>query len=290
MPVKPRLNDVLDTLNVAISEAVRVGIASAGITSSGQVVDGNAVATELGNIISKLQGNGLVALWPLNETDATRWSPEEGQQYAPPDPLLIRTIVANIITFAGVPPPAGSTYNVHTLVNGVDAYAQAVSTDTVDSIATKVATAVNALALPGVTASASAEAVTVAGAYKLSCNIGATGSLKRTVANIRHPILATVYAPDPKTRSVIGDAIRMAVGTSDTHWFTMSDGEQLYVEIGSASHLREKAQSSYSAFEYHLVFETEYAITPVIQVSQVGAFENALDVAQNTQAQTVWVG
>jgi hypothetical protein len=67
---KPRLIDVLDTLGTAMQAALN----NANI-SLVQIGPGQAISTELAQVIAQGNGNSFVALWPLKETDVTRYDP-----------------------------------------------------------------------------------------------------------------------------------------------------------------------------------------------------------------------
>lgn len=309
---KPRMIDVLDTLGAAIQAACT---ANCPIIPH-QVGPGWVLSTQLAEILAQGNGNSATALWPLPETDASRFSSNEGQIYTPPTVTLFATVAAAgfneamdsglgfydsdqgafdllpgpgssfIVTFTGIP----MACNVHTVINTVgDAFIQPTAEMALSDVANALCAAVIALDVPGITALASGPSVVIGGALTVECNIGGIGYLERVVAQVRRPIQASIYSPDPTTRTILFEVMRSYIGTNDSHWLTMSDGQLLYVEIGSRSMPVEKAQSSYSAFEYHMVFETEYPVTTLTPVAVLGVVENEI-TENNSEPETVYVG
>lgn len=271
MPTKPRLYDVLDTLGEAISAAVNAGLVDAELTCPGQTYNGHAVTTKLAAILSNLNGNHAVVLWPLAARPTTRYSSSEFPKVTPPTVNLTREIAENVITFGGT---VNGTYNVHTVLgNYADAFVQTTNGQTPAQVAAAVAAAINTLDLAGITAMAVGTAMTIDGVDVFECNIGGTGSIQRTVGLQTRLIQVSVYAPDPDTRTVVGQAVIDNIGTTDDHCLLMSDGQALNIFLGQGESFVEKAQSSYSAFEWHIFFEVEYPITQTHAATQVGVIE-----------------
>lgn len=289
MPVKPRILDVLDTLIVAISAATNSGLTSQGLTCPGQTYSGHAISTKLASILSQLNGNHANVLWPLAARPTTRFNSRDQAQVTKPIVMLTATISNSVITLAGA---VGGAYNVHVIVDGLaDAFVQTAGGQEVDDVAGLVADAINALGYVGVEASAVGPAVSVTGANLLQCNIGGTGSKTLEVGRVDRLIQVSIYAPDPDTRSVIGDAIQTQVGTADNHSLTLSDGQALYVMNGQGEALVEKAQSSYSAFEWHQFYEVSYPLTRTLPATQIGAVKSVVSVnALNATPVTVFSG
>lgn len=294
---KPRLTDVLDTLIVAITDAVNA--ANIQNDQNRQIAfqcgGGNVIATKLATILGKQHGNSAIAVWPLPARNAERYNPENTAQYTPQAVDLHATVNASAqtITFSG---SADTAYNVHSVINGIaDAYVAVSQGDSLSTIATAVAAAITGLDLPGISASAVGDVVTWVGdIFDLDCNVGGTiGTWQREVMRIARPIQVTVYSPDPVTRTAIGDVIQSSIGTADvaSHFLVMSDGQPLYVRFGmrAGDKLVEAAQDSYSAFEDHIVFDTEYPITVTSTVVQVGAIVNTT-VVNNNAPVTAYIG
>lgn len=282
MTAKPRLTDVLDTIGTAIAVAIN----SAGITTPCQVGPGTVVSTQIAEILAQGAGNSVVALWPLPANNDERFSPIDGAITVMPVPTLVASVSAEVITFSGIP----EVCNVHTVINhAADALVVPAVGQTLAQVAANVASAVNALALPGVSASASGAQVTFSGAFDLFCNVGVDGTYTQEVMRISRGVQATVYSPDPLTRTTIADAIISLVGTALVHWYTLSDGQPLYVRFNmrAGDKLEERAQASYSAYEECIVFETQYPITVTSIVTPVGVVEL---VSANNAPVTSYIG
>lgn len=289
MITKPRLIDALDTLAQAIHDAVtRANILNdLDQPLPFQVGAGNVVATEIGTILARGHGNTAIGLWPLPAKYVTRYNPDDEPYYTPPQVKLTAAVDENVITFSGA---SVARYNVHTVLDGIgDAVIQTSPLQGLDAVAAAVAAQINALGLPGVSATSVGPAVTIDGAFEVFCNVGGAGTLSREVNRISRGIVASVYSPDALTRTSVGETIMSAVGTTLKHWYFMSDGQGLYA-MQSANSLREEAQDSYSSFEYHITFETEYPITSTVALVQVGVVESVVSVTPNPSPVTSFIG
>jgi hypothetical protein len=279
MTYVPRLEDAINTLGLAITTAIN----AAGITYKAQGVPGMPVSTELSNILGQADDEYLYTIFPTDAgKDATRYSPAETTVKTPPIVTLTASVSGKTITFAGSVPTTGPQYNVHIFVGSplADAFFTTSSADSPSTVATKAAASVNALALPGVTESVIGPACTVNGTPTLKCNIGGVGSISQEVGRYGRLLQVSIYAPNPTVRSVVGDAIITAVGTSKAHFYPLSDGSALYCRKQNDRWI-EKAQSSYSAFEWHIIFAIEYGQLQTDTGYQVEAVEIVTTINQN---------
>jgi hypothetical protein len=283
---KPRLIDALDTLGQAISDAINAaGIPQDNGIAPGQTVLGFAVTTELVKILAQGGMNHLVVLWPL-KADLNRaiYSPNDPycQTEKCPDVALnyLQTVIAPTflqqaatqLRYIGL---VDQPYNVTLVVNGERVLVQAAPPMLLTDVAAAVAAAVNKLGLSGVVATVTQDTVTIPLAYEVVCEVGAAGSVTTEIDRVCRLVQVITYAPNPMARTLLDDAIVQGVGTNISKWFTMSDGQAMlarYVD-GGPDRYREKAQSSYSAFEAHSLFRVEYPITVDTPATQIGAVD-----------------
>lgn len=285
----PRLIDALDTLGVAISAAINAAQipADPGL-APGQTVEGWAVTTELTKILAQNGLNHLVVLWPLKSKNETIWNAEDTQISSPPTVDLTVTNEDGTLTFAGTIP---AVYNVHIVFGTIgDVLVQTTAAQTLDDLASAVAAAINAADLPGTSAEASGAAVPVTSPFPFVCNIGGTGSVTQEIMRVSRLVQVSVYAPNPMTRTLIADAILGAIGTAKIREriYPMSDGQALEV-FYMDDDMREKAQSSYSAFEHHIWYRCRYPVTLALPATQIGAIK-ATRTIDEMEPQTSFYG
>lgn len=265
------LLDAVQTLQDGIQAAIQSYFAAQNpaLNWDGQVVPGWAVSTELAAILGKGNHNFLVVIWPTTTKNCTRYSPQDSYNVEVATGTPTIAVSANVATFSG---SFTSAITVNALVNGkivtVPAAAQSLS-----SLATLVANAIATAGITGVGATASGADVTVTGAYQFECTISGMGTVSYEVGRDEQGVLVTVYGPDPFTRLTVGEAIRTKVGTALSHSLTMSDGNEMMVLRDNGGGLCEKAQSSYSAYEWALPFMLEYPLIETVTTYQVGVVE-----------------
>jgi hypothetical protein len=272
----PRLLDVLDALITAISAAINdAQIPQDDELAPGQTVAGWAVTTELTKILSLGQMNHLVVLWPLKPMKGAVYSSNDPYCQVPTPPTVGLTAAVTVvggayhIQFGG---SVAGVYNIHSIVDGADALVTTSNAESLPAVATAVAAAITDLDLSGVSANATGSLVVVTGAFDLACNVGGTGSIAREVDRVTRLIQVTTYAPSPEARTLIDDAIVGRLGTTETDFLTLSDGQALYVRNTYAGeYLNEKAQLSYSAYQAVSLFKVEYPIMVASPATQIGA-------------------
>ncbi|MDE2099946.1 MAG: hypothetical protein KGL39_22020 [Patescibacteria group bacterium] len=294
-----RLDDVVNTLNSAIGNAiVAAGVVGTTINNPvknltfqvapGQVERGNPLVTEIVNIFAQGDGQWQINTWPLKAKATTRWSPFDGVAYTPPASPLTASRSGNTFTLA----LAGSIttpLNAWVVANNAGgAYAQIVSSDTVDTAAAKIIAAVNAANIPGVSASGSGASFTIAGASRIAVNIGGSGAANYEVERLQRLVQVDIWASDPYTRSLLADAIEQRVGTTLNTFLNLPDNTGLFVS-NAGNAWDDDSQSSYSLYIEHMTFEIEYGVMFSDTVVQLGAVENSV-TASNASLATVWVG
>jgi len=273
---KPRLIDVLDTLGEAISNAVNAAeIPQNSGIAPGQTVMGWAVTTELTKILALGEMNHLIVLWPLKPSVSPIYSPNDptSQVPAPPTITLLATESVSgsndVWTFAG---SISGAYNVHLVIDSLyDVLVQTTNGQTLTAFVAAAVTAITDADIPGVRASQIGNELLIAGASDIICNISGAGSIATEVDRITRIVQVSTYAPNPMARTLIDDAIIQGVGTVATQYYTLNDGWGLWVRyVGAGETYREKAQSSYSAYEAHSYFTVEYPIVTVSPATQIG--------------------
>jgi hypothetical protein len=275
---KPRLQDVLETISVAVAATIQASITAGLLTAPpAQCAPGKPETPELVKILT--QGGYLVSVYPLDDGHQTSRYPPVPFPYPGGEPVTLLVEInpeASTITFSGTVTPG---INVHTLVGALfeDAFYQSVLNDTLGTVATAVAAQIVALGMPGVGATASGAVVHVTGTPYLICNIGAATSSNMgiEVNRVQRGIEVTAWCPDPIVRYKVVDPIFQNIGTTDYPFLTLSDGTPLRIQYsGKESWKNDKSQSSYSLYEHHINFECEYGFirsisgTPIQVVKQ----------------------
>jgi hypothetical protein len=259
------LVDVLKTLKSNVSTAIN----AAGVTTPGKTVRGWPVTTQLADILAKK--GYLVTVYPQEgSTDESRYR-EERIAESLPTVSLVATVANDVVTFSGA---VAAELNVHVFVGKPlrEVLYQTVQGDTLASIATALATAINALALSGVHATPNGATLQVTGSPALRCNVGGSGTITLEVGRDARDIQVSVWAPNEATRDAVGTAIIAAIGTVRNHDLTLPDGTMAPIhKVGDR--LRDKAQSPYSCYEWHIIFHVEYPRCEVQPATQIGAIK-----------------
>lgn len=264
---------------------------NATLSPDGRIYVGNPLVPELVKILAEPPGTWQISVFPLGPAkDETAFSPYDQPLFIPgPTPSVAASVASGVITFSGS--VGTQPINVHTVVDADgDAYVQTTPNQSIDSVASAVAAAINALDLPGVSASASGAAVTTEGISDLRCNIGGTGStIAYEVGRYSRSIVATVWANDPYARELLADAIVARVGTAFTRFLSFPDGSQFYLENTNGGAYDDDSQSSYSAYVARINFTVQYGILFTSAVSVLGAVKNETTVGKNPE-RDIYVG
>jgi hypothetical protein len=220
-------------------------------------------------------GEAQVTIYPdkASSRNVTRFFP----QWVVKTPLnvtLEASVNGNALTFAGSIPLSGSQFNVHTLLGSPlqDVYVPTVAGDTPNTIATKVAAAIIASAIPGVSAVASGATVNTSGSPNLVCNVGGSATLAQEVGRDCLAIQISVWAPDEAIRGDIEDAIVSSVGTVATPRITLPDGSKAVVRRRIPPFWSDDHEQDFSMYMSHMFYTVEYAILQMQKATQIGAW------------------
>lgn len=249
--------DVEKAIQVAVSNALN----AANVTIPNQVVRGWPSFTSLTKILQKGQFQVSVFSEP-NARNVTRFIPEWGVLGSMPSKTLTATISGSRVTFGG---SVATVHNVHTFVGGYssgvplsDGYAQAAVGDSLSTVATKVAAAINGLALSGVSATASGAAVTVSGAPLVECRIGVQAPLAKEVRRTERQVRVTCWCPKPEIRDQVGPVVELAIGYAGNYWLALADGSSAKITYVSSYPVDEPTKDM-SLFRYDVLFCAEFA-------------------------------
>lgn len=265
-----RLGTALNALSTAINNAYN----NAGITVPNQVGIGWPNFEDLTKIIKANQAQITLYCDKSGNRNTTRFFPQQMVK-TPLNVLLTADEYGNTVTFGGSIPTTGYPYNIHTLVGQplADAYVQTAYGDTPDSVAAKVAAAITALDLPGISASAVDNVMTVDGTANLLCNVGGSATFAQEVLRIDRLVQVSVWAADPDIRDEIEDAIMSQVGTiiSSAQRLPMGDGTTTWVRYASNMPSDER-ELDFSMYVSHIMYKMEYGMLATEQATQIGAF------------------
>lgn len=278
----------IDGICDALGPLVLAAIGDAGITTPGKIFVGWPVPTEAVKIWGK--GQALVSLWPAgNGKQVTRYA-------AVPYSITpsVVTLTATVADSAGVVVTFGGSVvaglNVHTVLDtAADAYYQTTGGDTLASVATAVAAAITALALPGITASAAGPVLTIHGVHGAIVNIGKLQSIVKEIARMQQDVWVTSWPASPDasdaaiaagkaTRPVLDAAIMGAFGGSDSRWQTAGDGSRFTTDLVGGPRWSDKAESSYSVFRSDIIYSIEYPILQVLSATPIGAVVSSVQL------------
>lgn len=275
---KPIEQDVLETIRSAVTSALSAAATAGNISTTGQVVVGWPASTQLTEILANAQSQ--VSLYMLEGGKQDTRYPPEWVSIAQPNVPLIATVSGGTVTFSG---SVVAGLNIHTFVGNIlqDAYYQTVLEDNLASVATHVASAINALAISGVTATPSGNGLSVTGSYSLACNIGASSvAIAREAHLWQRCVQISIWAPDPNTRYAMTDPILSSIGTIDNSFLTLSNGMTMRIyNSGRQSWNKDKLQLSYSCYQAHYIFDVEYYSIAQTTSSQIESLEQ--DVSLN---------
>lgn len=274
--MKPRIQDVEETFVVAVASAVQSAITAGTLTAPpAQCVPGFPVSNELAEIL--LAGEYQISVYILPDAKQTsRYVPVPFEISSPNVPL-VATISGSTITFSG---SIVAGLNIHTFVGPLlsDAFYKTTSNDTLATVATAVEGAINALGIPGVSATASGDTVSTTGAPYLICRVGSSNvSMAIEVNRFTQGVQVSIWAPNPQLRFTVHDPIAYSIGTTLAPFMSLSDGTPMRVQnTGVVKWNKDKSQSAYSCYEHHSIFQVEYGVLQPIVGAQVKAIQQTI--------------
>ncbi len=231
---------VYDVLT-GLTETINSSIVNAGITNKGYIRPGWPNMPELTKQMEQVPEQYYVSIYPLSdETNTTRFFPSNltGIIGAVPTLSLTASVSSNVITFGGT--PQGGV-NI-----GVDfspgALYQTTSSDTLATIATNVAAALNLAS--GIAAAASGDTISVTGVTNFTVNLGLTAlggsEVLRTIRNFQ----ISIWTPSSNLRETIAEPVRAGIALTyflqfpdksygrllykDTPWADVMERESIY--------------------------------------------------------------
>lgn len=208
---------------------------------------------------------------PAVELEASVFSPV-GREF--PQQLMVPLQSWNLFFYGEV----AAGLNIHVFLSSgnipiTDFYYQTVDGDTVISIAANIATLIAAQASdwPDLTVDAAGNSISFQGISSLQCNIGGTTTMAMEVRRTMTPVQVSVWAPNADLRNQIGELIENGLGTAFPNPFLRAeDGSAVWIRLrGAPSWEGDVAQSSYSLYQWHGVFECEYPTLMTAQATQI---------------------
>ncbi len=262
---------VLDAMGSAIGAAVNA--ATLVPATPTKVFPGWPNQDDLTQVV-KAKGQ-QISLYPLpGMQPATEWlQPNTFTLANVPTPTLTAAIAGKAITFGGV---AQGGLNLHVIVKlgGVfgqyDVLVQTTGADTLATIASKAATAVNGGSIPGVSASASGAVTTLTGpVVGLKVNIGQTSVAAYQMARrMKRRIQVTVWSWSPDVRDQTVDIILAQVANKRNPWLQAADGTWVKLEL--ADDVPTDAMGMETQFIHHTIYSAEYTQLMPVPATQVG--------------------
>lgn len=281
----------VDQIADAVVDAVLAALNSADVqVPPGQVGVGWPWGPGISDILG--QNEAQITVYPLSNAAQNRTSRKPAwKTYSQPTvPLLVAATTSGsnqMLTFSGA---SASGLNIHTFVQSVggplvDCYCATGGSDTLGSIATKVAAAVNAAGVAGVSATTSGNSTIVSGSPTIKCNIGGQGTIAREVRRTMLPVQVSVWAANGPARNQLGQVLENSLALDVVPFLNAIDGSAIRFRQRAAPKWVDESESSYSLYEWHCVYECEY---PTLQTA---ATATVLSVGLNLGAgATVYTG
>lgn len=271
------ISDVMAALRSQISDA----LVAASIDNQGSIIAGWPNMAALTKQMEIVPAQYCVSVFPLNaEKRTTRLFPKWQVQTAP-NVTMGALLSGDVVTFNGTP---AAGFNVMVVLDaglsGATALYQTSGADTLATIATGVAAKVNAV--PGFSAVASGDTVTISGATTIICNVGGSGVLAREVRRTERQFQLSTWCPDGPTRAAIVDAIDLFLAT--VYFLSFPDGSS-----GRLTYIRgpwnDEMQRDTLYFA-HQIFAVEWGTMQTTTATQIAAIETTMQangqVAQST--------
>jgi hypothetical protein len=272
----PKLQDVQEALKTAIVTA----LAAAGVPGTGQVYLGWPTGSEEVQKLGQPFPEGSITIYPIRSSaNATRY-PWEPNLLTNPAKNLTAIVANNVVTFYGV---IDISYNIHGFFMGkqVDAYYATTAGQTLISLATSYAQTINDKAIPGVTAVSNGASVILSGASFQVVNVGSNATFAIEEYRVRRTLQVSLWINDVPTRWAVMDAILSSIGSSSSHFLTLSDGTLAYIRYLS-DYMDDTSESMYSMYAHHVWYEVEYGQVQYGTAYQVGSLEVSTELNANT--------
>lgn len=261
----------------SINEFITAQLNAASIGMPTQVYIGNPSYEELTKVLQRIN-QAQVAAWPMDIARSTTRFPAAWGTTAPVAMTLTAVVSGGTITFGGTP-AAGTNIHVEisaTRIGTHDAFVQVGSSDSLNTIAGKVRDAINALSLPGVTATALSNVVTVTGATSIVCNLGGSTTAGRIVRQQERVFQIRVVAPNGDIRQTIGEIILANVGTDvdPGRFFALPDGTNVWVKYKNDRWMDDMAMDTF--YEWRIWFTADFPTVQTQKMYQVGTTQTSI--------------
>lgn len=259
------LQGVMDALTAAIRTAVNP-LSLPYVCYSGWV-DQDALKVDVAD-----GTRSHITVYPLPAEKNTTRFPVDWMPTSSVSPKLTASVSRNVITFGGTPDPAG---NVAVTVNqNAPVIYTEVNADTLPTVASNVAAAINAAILAGITASASGDSVTVNGTPSpaVSVTLGAAGSLISIQRQIEKDFLVTVWARSAADRDSLAETLDASLG--NMHRMAISNDFPARI-IYQRTNIFEP-QHNAPAYRRDLVYSVEWVNSQITQATQIVATPTTL--------------
>lgn len=273
-----RLELVQNTLGQAIADAIN---ASGFISPVGQGFMGYPTVENLTDVLHA--GQYMYSVYPHEGMGAKpmgKWHPEF-MQVTPVVNTLTVAASGNTLTFGGAAMP---NINIHTLFDFPErlAYYRTTPADTVQTVATAVAGAINAIGLLGVNAQANGATVTVTGVTDLHCNLSGTTQVAQEVNRLSRRIQVNTWCPNPAIRDTLDEIITSNVGSLVNSRYAMGDGTSVWIRYVPAAwdDYRESSDFMYGGI---YLFDCEYSVLQYSSATQIGSTQTTYTFGANQE-------
>ena len=156
-----------------------------------------------------------VSVYPTDTERVTTRYPQDWHQLSVSSPTLTLTVSGSTVTVGGT---VSTPQNAALLVNG-KGYVRALSAgDNLASVATGLATLVNA----DTSASSSGPVISIPGATELVARVGVAGTSIRELKRQERTFQLSVWSPSHEDRETVADAVEVALAKLD--FLTLADG------------------------------------------------------------------
>lgn len=260
--------DVQDTLVALIAQAVYPnGTAAASVANAPvKVFAGWPNAQQLDDDLRA--GIQSISIYTRPEVSNTT---RQGREWIPlpvVTPTIVLTVSGQTITVSGTPPATGKSFNAAALVNGRACVYAVTSSDTLTSIATALATLINAVASG---TSNTGPVITLPGSAVInSVRVGNTGTMMQVIRTEMRLYQVVIWASTPDYRRALVQAVN---GLSDIERLTLPD--QSMARIIYKGGQADDGQQKDLLYRRDLLFTVDFATTKTTGATQ------AVNVAAN---------
>lgn len=219
-------------------------------------------------------GDIVVAVWELPDAVVTTRFPVLDEAGTPPTPTLGWTISGRTATVTGT---VTTPQNIGLVVDGIAYLYGVLSTDTLSSIATAVASLVNV----NQAASATGAVITMPNAKVISGRVGTTAATMREVARQKQTFQVQYWAPTEALRKAVSGLIKPAL--DDQRRLALADGSVAMIPSGVSHPIIDvlKQGISCSATRYRVEYATTVAGAQAEVLTAATTLTQLADVTQS---------